>query len=241
MLIQSVDGVEYVPCIESIETGWEFNHVEFRSGRATFTLDSDRMGAPFLEVALEPTCDFQQASPVDGDEEVERYTDVIADTRVEIVVVPEGRSLQTRVGANDVASSLQDLRFTDRNADIRIDGADTPTAERINQALRLGAHVVIVSVRDVEEDTVTLRLAESDEERAGISLDDAVDEIGDVVRSPSYRGNWYYPFTNGCVTYTFTASGPGVETIEADVQRSLGFLPAEPIRQAGRDEGFVLP
>ena len=57
-------------------------------------------------------------------------------------------------------------------------------------------------------------------------------------RPATYTGTWYYPFADGCVTYTFDAQGSGVATIEADVKAALGLHDAEAMRKLARDAGY---
>ena len=242
MMVQAVQGTSHVPCIDSLNTGWEVNHAVFRSGRASFTVDSDRMGNPFLEVELTEACDPGDARGTTSDEApIPRLVDVEADFEIRIVVVPEGSSLESRTGAATVAGALHERRVHDRDIVLEIDGSGRPTAERIGRARSSGAHVLVVSVRDAEEGTVTLIEAGEDSEATGLTIDSAFEEIADEVEPPTYRGHWYYPFDGGCVTYSFTAEGPGIRTIESDVQQAFDLMAAEPLRQLARDAGFEIP
>jgi hypothetical protein len=48
-------------------------------------------------------------------------------------------------------------------------------------------------------------------------------------------------FEGGCVVYTFDAEGAGVDTIEDDIDLTLGLFDADALRQTARDAGYNLP
>ena len=48
-------------------------------------------------------------------------------------------------------------------------------------------------------------------------------------------------FEGGCVVYTFDAEGPGVSTIESDIEHALGLYNAEELREMARDVGYNVP
>ena len=241
MQIQSVPGTFYVPCVSALQAGWDFNHVEPRSGLATFTIDSDRIGEPFVTIRTTATCDISGAGPASSDERpIELYKDVVEDFEVRIVVVPEGPTEATLAAAQSVVVDSFGLRMRDRAVDARVDVVDSPTRDRIRAAQAAGAHVITISIRDAEEGTVALLLAGESEERVG-TVRQVLDEIEEHVRKPSYRGSWFYVFEGGCTEYRFDAAGAGVETVAADVQRSLGFLDADAIKQTAREAGYDIP
>ena len=88
---------------------------------------------------------------------------------------------------------------------------------------------------------MSLLLANENQERSGLDLDDALEEIEEKVTPPSYRGSWFYVFEGGCTEYRFDAEGPGVESVAAEVQSSLSFIDAEAIKQGARNAGFDIP
>ncbi len=53
---QSVDTATRLPCVEDLPTGWSFSSFIVEREEAVFTLDSDRVGARFVTVSLEPEC-----------------------------------------------------------------------------------------------------------------------------------------------------------------------------------------
>jgi len=242
MQIQSVAGATYVPCVAALEAGWEFNHVQPRSGLATFSLDSDRIGEPFVTIRTTATCDFSGAEPATSDERpIDLYKNVVQDFEVRIVVVPEGPSEATLAAAQSVVVESFGLHLRDRAVDAQIDLNDGPTGNRIAAAHAAGADVITISIRDAEEGTVSVLLVDEADERVGLSVRNAFEEIEERVEKPSYRGSWFYVFEGGCTEYVFEAEGSGVESVAADVQRSLSFVDAEAIKQLARDAGYDIP
>ena len=59
-----------------------------------------------------------------------------------------------------------------------------------------------------------------------------------MVPDVSYRGNWYFTFEGGCITYEFDATGALAETIAGDAEDSLGFYPAHELRNFAKEQGF---
>ena len=243
MMMQSVPGAEFIPCLNPLEAGWEYNHAQFRSGLASFTLDSDRMGDPFLEVTLAGTCPVEDATATVSDEgTVPLFMNTRATTALPVVVIPEGLAADTRVGAGEVAERLRATEIHHMPMDVSLDLDGEPTAERVQRARDAGAVVVVVGLRDYEEGTVTLIFSDDGEDEIEhVPVAEAIDELGEHIDGPSYEGVWYYPFDGGCVTYTFTARGPGVETIQADVQAAIDLRPVEPLRELATEAGVVLP
>lgn len=242
LAIQSVPRTEYVACIEGLKTGWSYNHLQARNGQSVFTLDSDRIGEGFVEVLLEGTCDHSSAVEVPSDETpVRLFQDVEQLVTVPVVVVPEGQETETALAALGIAVSLDGEMIKDRTIEATRDNDSDPTLDRIRRARAGGAYVLVVTLRDVEEETVTLLMPGVAEEIDGLDLDDALDEIEDDLEPPSYHGRWYYPFESGCVTYTFDAEGPGVETLEDDIMLALGLFEAEPLRRLARELGYDVP
>jgi hypothetical protein len=137
-----------------------------------------------------------------------------------------------------------------RTVVVNVDRTFRDTRQRIREAQMSGDAVVIVSVRDEEETTLTLLLPSSDVELVGLKVNTdllspgaldlgrVIDELEGVTTEASYVGSWYYPFTGGCIIYTFDAHGSGVDTIESDVQAGLGLYDAEAARQEARNGGF---
>lgn len=68
LMAQSVPTAELVPCIDALPAGWNFGEMDIRSGRSTFTLDSDRAGLSAVRVTLARGCDIARGTEVPSDE-----------------------------------------------------------------------------------------------------------------------------------------------------------------------------
>ena len=244
--VQAVPGAAYVPCINGLKAGWSYRDLEARNGHSVFWLDSDRIGTTFLTVESVLSCDFGDAVEAESEyPSVRLFKDVVAETTVEVVVVPEGTVGQTLEihnldYAKEIATELENTTIKGRVTEASISLSNDTTAVRVSRAAATGAHVITISVRDAEEGTVTLLLHGQTQEYEG-DLDDAIDAIEDAETESSYRGNWYHVFDGGCVVYTFDAKGASVDTLEDDIELALGLFDAEALRQTARDAGYNLP
>lgn len=251
--VQSVPTAAYAACINGLKSGWDYDHAQIESSRSVFWLDSDRMGAPFVTIELLPSCDVGGATPADsGQQDVELFKDVVSETKVDIVLVPERPSEATTSQALEVLSLLRGIEIKDRKVVVSVSTTEDTTANRIDDAARSGAHVIVISIRDAEEGTLSLRIsgtaveieldssdgADNRPSHLLRNLDDAIEEIEEAETEPSYTGNWYYVFEGGCVVYTFDAEGNGVATIESDIESALGLFDAEVLRDFARDIGY---
>jgi hypothetical protein len=237
--VQSVPQAAFVACVAGLKPGWDYQHAQIESGRSVFWLDSDRMGEPFITVEVVGSCDPGDAAPAESRYPgIALFKDVHKETTVAVVLVPEQPSEATTARAVEILNTLGDVEIRDRIVVATVSASDTPTGDRIRRAASSGAHVIVISIRDAEEGTLTLQLAGQNQEVKVDDLDDVIDEIEDVETKPSYTGNWYYVFEGGCVVYTFDAEGPDVNTIERDIQRALGLFDAEELREFARDLGY---
>lgn len=242
LAVQSVPGSGYVSCVVGLFAGWEFNDLKAESGRSSYTLDSDRMGTEFLNVRNVLGCDVSGATLADspgGD--IDLWKDVVSETTVEIVVVPEGLTTETSGRTLEIVRALEEAEVKGKQVVVTPSLDDGSTSERIREASADGAHVIIISIRDAEEGTLTVVLEGSTEEIEVDSFDEAMDTIEAVESESQYSGNWYYVFKGGCVVYTFDAEGSGVASIESDVESALGLYDAEQLRQVARDQGYRIP
>lgn len=239
--VQSVPGAAYVSCVNGLKTGWDYVHLAARSGYSVFSLDSDRLGNTFVTVESVLSCDVGDApgSDVEG-LPIQLFKDIVSDTTVDIVLVPEGKAEITRTYAAEIRAELEDLTIKDSTTAVAVSVSDEPTASRVSAAASTGAHVIVISIRDAEEGTLTLMVGGQPPEYEG-TLDEVIDKIEDVEIEASYRGSWYYVFEGGCVVYTFDAEGAGVDTIERDIELALGLYDAAALRQTARDAGYNLP
>lgn len=241
--VQSVPDAAYVSCIYGLKAGWSYVDLEGMSGRSVYSLDSDRMGLNFLKVEAVSSCEptgLPAALP-DGDSPgVERYKDVATESTVDIVLVPEGPAGGTVSRALEISAELEETLIKDRDLNVTISGGNDPTRQRIDVAAANGSHVIAISIRDAEEGTLTVRLADTSaaDELSVNGLGNAIDRIAAAESPPVYQGKWYYVFEGGCVVYTFNARGPGVTTIEEDIELVLGLFDAAALRGVARDEGF---
>ena len=242
LAVQSVPGSSYVSCVNGLKAGWDYNHLTALNGQSTYDLDSDRLGSGFLRIDNVQSCDVGAATLASTIEpNVELWKAVTASTTIDIVIVPEGLNRQTMARINEVFTELEGLEIKGKAVVVDSSTSSDPIAQRIETAARSGAHVIIVSVRDAEEGTVTLLLRGAGQEQAFDDLDDALDAIEDAESQSSYVGNWYFIFPGGCVVYTFDARGSGVDTLEEDVTTALSLYDAEELRQLARDAGYRIP
>ena len=241
LAVQSVPGAAYVSCIDALRVGWDYDDLEARQGKSTYTLDSDRMGSNFITVSNQQSCDVGSAALARTRDGVELWKNVVATTVVDVVIVPEGPTNETSARAAEVAVELNSEEIRGRVVAVTISASDATTAERIEVASRSGAHVIVVGIRDVEEDTLGLLIAGTTTEVTVDDIDEATEAIEDAETESSYTGSWFYVFDGGCVVYEFDASGPGTATIEEDIQAALGLFDAEELREVGRDAGFRIP
>jgi len=240
--IQSVPGSQYVSCVFGLKAGWKYQNLKAEAGRSFYTLDSDRMGDDFIQVENVLSCDVGDASLEDElDNGVALWKDVKAEIDVSIVIVPEGPSDRTASREFEIGVELEDVEIRGRTVVVSASKPDESTRARIDQAAASGAHVIIISIRDAEEGTLTLLVRGTDVEIEVDDLDDALEAIEDAESESSYTGNWYYKFDSGCVIYTFNAEGSGVATLDEDIQTALSLYDAEALRETARDAGYRLP
>ena len=239
--VQSVPGSAYVSCINGLKTGWTYRDLEARNGYSVFWLNSDRLGETFVTVENVLSCDVGNAVESESDVPSARFfKDVVSESTVEIVVVPEGTVGRTLQWVQTVTRELEDTTIKGRVTALSVSLANDSTATRVSRAAATGAHVIIIGLRDAEEATLTVLVRGQTQEYQG-DLDHVIEAIEDAETKSSYRGNWYYVFDGGCVVYTFDAEGASVDTIEDDIGLALGLFDAEALRQTARDAGFNLP
>ncbi len=65
---QSVPTAGMVPCVQLLPAGWTYGPIDVRTGRARFTLDSDRAGVSAVRVTLVERCDTRKATEIPTDE-----------------------------------------------------------------------------------------------------------------------------------------------------------------------------
>lgn len=237
---QAVPGSDYLPCVEILEPGWDYNHVIAETGRAQFTLDSDRMGDLFLAVTVSTVpaqCDVGDALPVEsGHPGMDLAVEVIEETtEIAITVIPVAP--RHRLFAGKLATTMRDDVFDGQTISIEVEESADLMADRVAAAHAAGRHVFIVDDEEVKNSTVRVRRV-GGEEIAGEDPGEALADIADSVGDPVYRARWFYTFDGACIRYDFDASGIGAQTVAEDATEVLGFLDVEPLRQLARDAGY---
>lgn len=242
LAVQSVPTSHYVSCIQGLKAGWDFEDLEARSGQSHYLLDSDRMGQAFLRVENVEACEPGEATHEETDDRgVELWKDVDSEVDAKIALVPAGPTPETSKRAVELIGELDGLVMKGRPVVLMPSVTEGSTKERIDAAAADGAHVIAISIRDVEEGTLTVLPKGAETEISVDGVDEALELFEDAETEAFYVGSWFYVFEGGCVTYTFDAEGHGVATIEDDVEIGLSLFDAEAFRQIARDAGYLLP
>ena len=235
--LQAVPDAAWGPCIESLRVGWDYVSQFAESGRAVFWLDSDRVGDRFLEVELTPACDPGSAMP-DGSPEqgIERFvaiTEEPTDIRIAVVPVAERHVADARA----LVTSIIGLEIEGRRLAPFVVEDEGLAADRIQNAIREVGIVLILDDAEVATGTVEMRRARYDP-LVSVTVERALDEVEDDLRSPAYRAQWFYTFEGGCIVYRFNAKGAGAEDIALEIKGALGFYPLGELRNVATDAGF---
>jgi hypothetical protein len=234
---QAVPGTDFIPCVEALRPGWQFEHGQARSGQAYFTLDSDRMGMEFLRVTLLPSCDVGAARPVTSDEgDVDLSVEVLEENAdFAVVVIPVASRHHNY--AVSVVAHLMSESVRGRDISATLDESDAPISETIASAHATGTPVIIIDDAEVDTQTVSLRRVGGDEE-SGLDFDEAFDEIEDDVDNPVYKARWFYTFPDGCIRYDIDAKGEGAQSVARDVAQAIGVYPMEDLYRLAREAGY---
>ena len=234
---QAVPGTEYIPCVDALRPGWQFEHVEARSGQAYFTLHSDRMGLEFLRVTLLPSCDIGAARSVTSDErDVDLAVEVLEENADFAVVVIPVASRHHNYSVSVVAHLMSES-IRGREITATLDESDAPISEKIASAHAAGAPVIIIDDVEVDTETVSLRRVGGDED-SGLDFDEAIAEIEGDVDGPVYKARWFYTFDGGCIRYDIDAEGEGAQSVKSDVARAIGLYPMEELYELARQAGY---
>jgi len=236
MQLQAIPDARWGACIKGLKVGWDYEAQQTERGRATFWLDSDRMGDRFAEVTLQTSCVPGSAAPAPvSTEGVSRFIDVISETTVvEVAVVPVAprhRNYAT-VAGQEVERAWSGIR----RIEVTVIDSGEPASVRIESATSRGAAVIVVDDREVAAGRIEL-LMPGDPAMA-LTPEEAAEELAEDLDPPSYVATWYHQFEDGCIVYNIDAVGQGAQTAAEDIDEALGFYPLAELREVGRDAGF---
>jgi hypothetical protein len=225
---QAVPSADFLPCIEALRPGWDYEHVAPESGRVWFALDSDRLGFRFVQVTLTESCEIGSAQPLPSDQEgADFYVNIIEDrSTAALTIIPI--AVRHRAYAYSSAAVITGQFVDGYRVEATVDDAEEPASDRIAKAVATGNAVLIVDDREV--DTATFSIRESD--------GDVLDELQDTLGDPVYRATWFYVFDASCIRYDINAKGPGAERAARDISSALGFYDLAGLKDLARREGY---
>lgn len=237
LTIQSVPDAKYTPCIDELRLGWDTVEWYAEEGKAGIRIT--RSISPFLTVEVTPSCDVSGATKVDsGFPDIERYEDIESQgSEIGITIIPSAD--RPLLSSQLLVERLEGTEVDDRPVVFTIDeNVDQQVGPRVNFALLHNQFVWIVSELDAEEGTVEVRGHDSEVAAHGVSIAEALDIVEDSVPDVLYRGNWYFTFEGGCITYDFNAKGRLAETVAADAEDAFGFYPASLVVEEAQRQGM---
>ena len=221
---QSVPSARYTPCFTSIDPRWDGTEFEAEFGRAGIGIIQGT--DTFLAAVVTESCDVGDAvRTASGVPDIDRFEDVAhIPALITVALVPAGP------GELGYALSLLDnwdgVELDDRPVMLTLnDDTTAEIGERLTEAMVDANFVWFIDELDVVEQTVELRTNDG-RSFARISPVDALDVIEDLAPTPEYRGNWYFTFEGGCITYIFNAEKRMADVAPVVAERNLGFYPA---------------
>lgn len=237
--LQAVPSARYTPCVNELRLGWD--HVDWfaEDGRAGIKILRFSPSTTFLTATVTESCDVSVAVAVEsGFADIDRFEDIeLQPVGIEVAIVPSGD--EPLSSARQLVDELAGIEVDDRPVSYTIDEAiDQPVSARVELALSQFDYVLIIDEVDAEDGTVQLSSNLSAASGHDLDPQQALDLIEQVVPDVFYRGEWYFTFEGGCITYEFNATGQLAETIAEDAEESLGFYHAHELRRFARDEGF---
>ena len=235
--VQAVPTAKYTPCIDELRLGWDSIDGFAEDGRAGIRIM--KSFDTFLTVTVTESCDVSDAVATEsGYADIERFEDIeLQQTDIRITIVPSGP--QPLSAARSHVRNLRTVEIDDRPVTYNIDlDLDEPVNSRVERALSEVDFVWIVDEVDVEEGTVQLRSNKSTAIGHSLRPEEALDLIEDVAPGVFYRGDWFFTFDGGCITYQFDAEGTLAETVAADAEDAIGFYPAFELRELAQEAGF---
>jgi len=235
--VQAVPTAKYTPCLDELRLGWDSVEGFAEDGQAGIRIM--RSFETFLTVTVTESCDVSDAVAVESEyADIGRFEDIERQsTDIRISIVPSG-PLPLSASLSYVAQ-LVGVEIDDRPVTYIIeDDLERSISYRVDRAFSESDYVWIVDEVDVEEGTVQLRSNNSAASGHDLKPKDALELIEDVVPDVFYRGDWYFTFDGGCITYEFDAEGTLAETVAADAEDALGFYPALELRNEARAVGL---
>lgn len=237
LTVQAVPTARYTPCLDELRLGWD--QVEFFARDGEAGLEVWRGVSRFLTATVTASCDPSGAIKVAWDHpDIARYEKVeFEEPEVGVAIIPTGADALDR--ARRLAEELANVEVNDRIVLLSVDeNVQLPIASRVSLAMARNHFVWIVSELDVVEGTLELRSATSSLRARGIDVDEALDQMERALPGVFYRGQWYFVFDGGCITYDFDATGAVAESLAEDAEEALGFYPAYQLRQIGEELGL---
>jgi hypothetical protein len=235
--VQAVPSAKYTPCLDELRLGWDSVEGFAENGQAGIRIM--KSFETFLTVTVTESCDVPNAVAVEsGYSDIERFEDIERQpTNIRILIIPSGQ--QPLSASLSLVRDLVGVEIDDRPVTYIIDDdLDQSVSSRVELALAENDYVWIVDEVDAEEGTVQLRSNNSAASGHDLQPEVALDLIEDVVPDVFYRGDWYFTFDGGCITYEFDAEGTLAETVAADAEDALGFYPALELRNEAQEAGF---
>ena len=239
LTIQAVPSAKYTPCLDELRLGWDTVEWFAEDGRAGIKIT--RSISPFLTATVTPSCDVSDAIRVDsGIPDIERYEAIESQApEIGITIIPSAE--RPLLSSGLLVERLEGTEVDDRPVVFTIDeNVDGQVGPRVTQALLTSQFVWVISELDAEEGTVELRSNDPGLTGLGrgVSTTEALELIDDSVADVFYRGNWYFTFEGGCITYEFNAKGRLAETVANDAEDALGFYPASLVVEVARRQGM---
>lgn len=237
MNVQAVPTAKYTPCLDELRLGWDSVDWFAEDGRAGIKIIESFN--TFLTVTVTESCDVSDAVEVDsGHPDIRRFEDIeLQSTDIEIAIIPSGQ--EPLSNSRSLVNRLAGIEIDDRPVSyIVYRDVGQSVSARAQVALSRSDYVWIIDELDAEEGTVQLRSNNAAATGRGLRPEEALRLIEDVVPGVFYRGNWYFTFDGGCITYEFDAKGTLAETVASDAEDAIGFYPALELREGAREAGY---
>lgn len=236
LTIQAVPTAKYTPCLDELRLGWDSVEWYAEDGRAGFKIT--RSISPFLTVEVTESCDVSEAIRVDsGFPDIERYEAIESQaTEIGITIIPS--SFRSLLSSRLLLESLEGTEVDDRPVIFTVDeDLGRHVGERVDQALLSNDYVWVIGELGAVEGTIEMRSNDPGANARGVSTTVALELIDDSVPDVLYRGDWFFIFDGGCITYEFNAKGRLAETVAADAEDAIGFYPASVVVEEVRRQG----